>query len=256
MYSIKIFIFNLISKISWLSYILHKSWILITDLRFYIILLKYKYLGQKILSLSDRGQDRWIIKIFELYKSNYNGFFLEIGGGDGFKNSNTFVLEKYHNWKGILVEPDPLQFRKLKKNRKKSISLNELVYDKNTTLPFSINGELSKINFTREKNKKTIKLRTIKLEQLLYKCKAPRVIDYFSLDSEGSEPNILTKSVINKYIFLSITIERITLAHHKLLISNDYTFVKSKIYDSFYVHKKFKNFDKIKKEKFFEFNKK
>ena len=90
----------------------------------------------------------------------------------------------------------------------------------------------------------------------MYKCKAPRVIDYFSLDSEGSEPNILTKSVINKYIFLSITIERITLAHHKLLISNGYAFVKSKIYDSFYVHKKFKNFDKIKKEKFFEFNKK
>ena len=69
--------------------------------------------------------------------------------------------------------------------RKKSILLNELVYDKNTILPFSINGELSKINFTREKNKKTIKIKTIKLEQLLYKCKAPRVIDYFSLDSEG-----------------------------------------------------------------------
>ena len=53
-------------------------------------------------------------------------------------------------------------------------------------------------DFKQEKNKKTIKLKTIKLEQLLYKCKAPRVIDYFSLDSEGSEPNILTKSVINK----------------------------------------------------------
>jgi len=255
-YYAKIFIFNLISKISWLSYILHQSWILITDLRFYIILFNHKYLGQKILSLSDRGQDKWVIKIFELYKSNYKGFFLEIGGGDGFKNRNTFVLEKYHNWKGIIVETDPSQFLKLKKNRKKSISLNELVYDKNTILPFSINGELSKISFTKEKNRKTLRLKTIKLEQLLDKCKAPRVIDYFSLDSEGSEPNILTKSVIKKYIFLSISIERITLAHHRLLISNGYTFVKSKIYDSFYIHKKFNNFNKIKKEKFFEFDKK
>jgi hypothetical protein len=94
------------------------------------------------------------------------------------------------------------------------------------------------------------------LTQLLDKCKAPKVIDYFSLDSEGSESKILTKSAIKNYIFLSISIERATLALHNLLILNGYAFVKSEIYDSFYIHKKFKNFKKIYKEKFFEFDKK
>lgn len=240
----------IISKIPWLTYILHKFWVLITDFRFSIILFKYKFLKLKIKSLSDRGQDKWVVKIFELYKSNYKGFFLEIGGADGFKNSNTFILEKYHGWKGIIVEPDPVNFKKLKKNRNNAILLNKLVYEKNTTLPFLVNGELSQIYFTKEKNKKIFKLKTITLQQLLDNCKAPKIIDYFSLDSEGSEENILTKSAISKYVFLSITIERVTNSLHKLLIANGYVFVQTELYDSFYIHKTFKNFKKIKKEKF------
>jgi len=242
---------QIISKIPWLTYILHKFWVLITNFRFNIILFKYKFLKLKIKSLSDRGQDKWVVKIFELYKSNYKGFFLEIGGADGFKNSNTFILEKYHDWKGILVEPDPVNFKKLKKNRNNAILVNKLVYEKNTTLPFLVNGELSQIYFTKEKNnKKIFKLKTITLKQLLDNCKAPKVIDYFSLDAEGSEENILTKSAIRKYVFLSITIERVTNSLHKLLIANEYAFVKTELYDSFYIHKTLKNFKKIKKEKF------
>ena len=49
-----------------------------------------------------------------------DGFFLEIGACDGFKLSNTLVLEK-HGWKGIVSEPNPIWHNKLI-NRKCIIS--------------------------------------------------------------------------------------------------------------------------------------
>ena len=96
---------------------------------------KYLYfifysLKKEIFSLSDRGQDKWIINIFELKKKPYKGFCLEIGGGDGFANSNTFILEKYHGWKGILVEPDPGQFKKQKIQRPNAILSREVINEK------------------------------------------------------------------------------------------------------------------------------
>ena len=49
-----------------------------------------------------------------------DGFFLEIGACNGFKLSNSLVLEK-HGWKGIVSEPNPIWHNKLI-NRKCIIS--------------------------------------------------------------------------------------------------------------------------------------
>jgi len=46
-------------------------------------------------------------KITEKYLNYDSGFFIEVGGADGYTQSNTWYLEKYKNWKGILVEPNP-----------------------------------------------------------------------------------------------------------------------------------------------------
>lgn len=35
------------------------------------------------------------------------GTFLEAGANDGFTQSNTYLLERHHGWRGILVEPIP-----------------------------------------------------------------------------------------------------------------------------------------------------
>lgn len=251
MYYIKRFFFQQLAKSKYITYILHKTWITYQYIRSNYLYFLFFKLKIKINSLSDRGQDKWIIEIFELKKKPYKGFFLEIGGGDGFSNSNTFILEKYFNWKGILVEPDPNQYKKLKVMRPRTITSNRLIYNGNIKLNFLKNGELSKV-VTPPKNKfknNIITKKAVPLDKLLTYYNTPKVVDFFSLDVEGSEEKILTEDVLNKYIFLSICIERPSLKLHKLLTKKKYTFIKSNLYDFFYIHRNFFNYKKIFKKR-------
>jgi FkbM family methyltransferase len=251
MYYIKTFIFQQIAKSKLITLLLHKLWVFYQYLRSNFLYFKFFKINLSVNSLSDRGQDKWVIKIFNLKKKKYKGFFLEIGGGNGFANSNTFILEKNYYWSGIIVEPDPEQFKKLKFHRPKMILSNSLVYNKVKEIKFFKNGELSKIINTRKNldDRKISKLKTITLKQLLKNNKAPKIIDFFSLDVEGSEDKVLTKEVLSKYIFLSLTIERPSYKLHKLLVKKNYVFIKSSLYDYFYINKKHKFFNDIIKNK-------
>jgi hypothetical protein len=40
------------------------------------------------------------------------GYFVEAGAHDGFTQSNTYLLERRHGWRGLLVEPMPDQGRR------------------------------------------------------------------------------------------------------------------------------------------------
>jgi len=50
-----------------------------------------------------------------------NGFFVEAGGNDGVAQSNTLYFERYHGWRGLLIEPVPELAAQCKSNRPKSI---------------------------------------------------------------------------------------------------------------------------------------
>jgi FkbM family methyltransferase len=246
-YYIKRFFLQQIAKYKLITFILHKAWVIYLVFRSKYLYFLFFKLKKKINSLSDRGQDKWIIDIFDLKKRKYKGFFLEIGGGDGFSNSNSFILENYHDWSGILIEPDPDQFKLLKINRPKTLSSNKLIYDKTTKLNFLKDGELSKIIIEDNKinRKNIINIETITLNNLLSKFKAPKIIDFFSLDVEGSEDKVLIEDVLKNYIFLSLCIERPSSKLHNLLSRYNYVFIRSNLYDYFYINKKFNNFEKL-----------
>ena len=46
------------------------------------------------------------------------GFFLEAGAADGEHLSNTLLFEIRRQWKGMLVEPNPDEFQKLKEKHR------------------------------------------------------------------------------------------------------------------------------------------
>ena len=61
-----------------------------------------------------------IDKKLENYLNFRNGFFIEVGANDGYSQSNTYFLEKFLGWRGILVEGIPSLYEKCKRIRSKS----------------------------------------------------------------------------------------------------------------------------------------
>ena len=100
------------------------------------------------------------------------------------------------------------------------------------------------------------KRKTKTLLSILDDCGAPKIIDFFSLDVEGAETNILKNFPFEKYKFLSLTIERPTEEINKILFSNSYLFVRNNKVDGFYIHTSLKDKINIRYEKFIQINKK
>lgn len=57
------------------------------------------------------------------------GAFVEAGANDGIRQSNTLKLESEFNWKGLLIEPSPAAFERLKMNRPRASSRNVALVD-------------------------------------------------------------------------------------------------------------------------------
>ena len=154
----------------------------------------------KQISTSQLGQDIWVLE-----KTGFkrNGFFVEFGATDGVLLSNSFLLEKEFGWQGICAEPNPKFFEQLKQNRSCIVS-NACISGKT--------GEKVKFVFAQEyggmqkhmaddmhKDKRQayldqgseMVLETISLHDFLIANNAPRKIDYLSIDTEGSEFEIL-----------------------------------------------------------------
>lgn len=55
------------------------------------------------------------------------GFFVEAGANDGFTQSNTYWLERFRGWRGILVEPMPTHHAELRRERPQATIVHALV---------------------------------------------------------------------------------------------------------------------------------
>lgn len=161
-----------------------------------------------IKSYSQAGQEKFVINLLNYKK---NGIFIEVGGMDGIRHSNTYLLENKYNWNGILIEASPVLYNKLKYNRKcftENVLLNndfsnnvEYLYIKNEKGPDGLQGIINNYELNhlqrikKELNEtntiaKILKMNTIPIQVLFDKYKLYN-IDYFSLDVEGSELQIL-----------------------------------------------------------------
>lgn len=170
-----------------------------------------QYLG---LSKSQLRQDLFVLSHLEFKK---NGFFVEFGATNGLDLSNSHLMEKEFGWNGILAEPATCWHNELKFNRTCDIETDCVWIDSKSVLNFNQvdEPELSTINIfsdddshskTRKKGK-TYEVKTISLNNLLKKYKAPKVIDYLSIDTEGSEYEILSHFDFSEYSFKVITCE-------------------------------------------------
>jgi len=191
-------------------------------------------LGQLKHSHSQLRQD-----IFVLSEVNFkrNGFFVEFGATDGLHLSNTYLLEHGFGWRGIVAEPAQIWHAALDKNRQCHIERRCVWSATESDLEFNQvkSAEYSTVSafntcdchhYTRRKGT-GYRVTTISLLELLSKYDAPAVIDYLSIDTEGSEFEILNSFDFNRYQFRVITCEHnftpMRIKIHALLTSHGYT---------------------------------
>jgi FkbM family methyltransferase len=159
-------------------------------------------------------QDLWVD--YEL-KGRRNGFFVEFGGADGVKYSNSYYLETELGWQGIVAEPGRGWHPAIRDNRACFVD-DRCVWTKSgERLTFNqpaiaVHGtidsysESDKLAETR-KDGVRYQVETISLNDLLAHWNAPRRIDYLSIDTEGSELDILQAFDFEAYEIRLITVE-------------------------------------------------
>ena len=172
-----------------------------------------------------------------LMREKSNGYFVEFGAADGIFLSNTYLLEKNFNWTGIVCEPAKSWESSLRANRSSIIDYRCVFHASGLKLPFLDvdNNELSTLQSYSQSDLHASNrtsgdqylVETISLEDLLDQHDAPNVIDYISIDTEGSEFDILKAFNFKKYQFRIITVEHnhteMRTEIYNLLVTNGYT---------------------------------
>jgi FkbM family methyltransferase len=179
-----------------------------------------------VASKSQLSQDLFVLSELDFKE---NGYFVEFGATNGINLSNSYLLEKKFFWNGILAEPAQMWHSALKANRTSAIETKCVWKKSGETIVFNEteNGELSTIDdfsdsdhhLARRESGKRYNVETISLMDLLEHFDAPQSIDYLSIDTEGSEYEILQDFDFERYQFSVITCE------------HNYTPVREKIYN-------------------------
>lgn len=159
-------------------------------------------------------QDLWVS--YEL-KSARRGYFVEFGGADGVKFSNSCYLERELGWTGIVAEPARIWREALFANRRCTIdtrcvwtvSGERLLFNQPPIAAHSTIDAFSDSDGHAETRKagERYEVETVSLADLLAHWDAPRRIDYLSMDTEGSELAILQAFDFSRYDIGLITVE-------------------------------------------------
>jgi len=183
-----------------------------------------------------------------------NGYFVEFGATDGIKFSNSMLLESAYGWTGILAEPGKNWHKALKANRNAIIETRCVWEKSEQILEFNEteSGELSTLEMfssgdmhaSSRISGKRYDVETISLQDLLETNNAPKDIDYLSIDTEGSEFQILRGLDFDKFGFNFISCEHnFTESREKvreLLETNGYLRILEEVslFDDWYINEK------------------
>ena len=198
-----------------------------------------------------------------IFKSKKKGFYLDVGCQHPISNNNTYLLYK-RGWSGINIDLDPKNIRLFNLERPNEINICKCVSSNNSTKdlfffhPGSPINSLEKKTIKNKSNFSLKKIKTFTLNSILKDHKIEH-IDYFNLDVEGHEIDILKNFDIKYYKPKVISVEFIDYQMKKLefknnninqvlqsdlykyFISNDYHFVNWSHADLIFVYKDFRS---------------
>ena len=164
--------------------------------------------------MSHTGQDAWVAEVLRFKR---DGFFLDFGGFEGLLHSNSFYLEKFLGWQGLLVEPNPKPYRSACAVRS-CVTINAALYpESRRSIEFTDSHGFSSLlehqdsdsnrHVRREISAGVIRVDTINPTELLSRFQVPDYIDYLSLDVEGGELDVINNIDMDRYHIALMSIE-------------------------------------------------
>ena len=177
----------------------------------------YEYLG--IPKYSRPGLNGLDLNL-KKYLNFKNGFFIEVGANNGYDQSNTYYLEKFLGWRGVLIEGIPSLYEQCKRTRNNSSVYNcalvsndfcdsfvEMHYaNLMSVVENSLKNQEEQIQHIQaslelQKIDKSCSIRVPArtLESILDEFTNIPQIDFFSLDVEGYELQVLQGLNLDRY---------------------------------------------------------
>ena len=158
------------------------------------------------------------------------------------------------DWNGIAIEPSPVHFEKLKKNRN-CICINKAISNKNDHKEFVevINGYIQMSGIVTDEYKKTLdiimkdprtKMNKLNIKTSTFKeiVGENKIIDYLSIDVEGEEKRILESIDFNYFNIKVLSVENNYPEqnnYNNLLKDKGFTYFDKYGVDEIYYNKKY-----------------
>jgi len=204
-------------------------------------------------SYSQLGQDVFVLRVLGF---PHGGYFIDSGASNGIDASNTYLLEKRFGWRGICVEPDATFFSALVQ-RRSAHCVNCCLYDRDDLVEFVEAGTLGGVLADYHPRllaqatvaydlptgpdgiPPTVSKPTRTIASVLEAFGAPHIIDYWSLDTEGSELRLLRSFPFDTHRVRVITVEHnrypVRAEIRRFLTSRGYVFAHDFGIDDAYV---------------------
>lgn len=200
-------------------------------------------------SRSQIFQDAFVLHVLGTERP---GIFVDFGATDGVSLSNSWLLEAKYGWRGILAEPARTWHADLRANRPDALIETRCVWtETGAELVFreAAEKELSTIDSfasgdSQARNRakaETYVVTTVSLNDMLDELGAPAPFDYLSIDTEGSEFDILSRFDLARYMPRVITVEHNYAPRrrdiHALLTASGYRRVLTEVslFDDWYI---------------------
>jgi FkbM family methyltransferase len=161
-------------------------------------------------------QDLWVL--WETHGKR-EGYFVEFGATNGVSLSNTCLLERSYGWRGILAEPFAVWHAELAHNRTAHVDHRCVWKRSGEKLEFTATPDMPEYAGVsarafddlhaslRARGAQRTQVPSVSLEDLLREHDAPAHIDYLSIDTEGSELDILQAFDFDAWRIDLVTVE-------------------------------------------------
>lgn len=207
---------------------------------------------------SQQGEDKQLLTWFN---GLCNGTYMEMGGLDGKKYSNTYFFNKAPGigWTGVLVELGPKNYAKLVHNRPDELAtVNAAVCDRPRTLHYVERGPVGGIwEFSAQSFREhwwkgltienAVPVPCLPLQEILdtHLSNEKLFFDFFSLDVEGAEFEVLQSLDYERVAFGVIFCEADkhdqlkNMALRTFLLEKGYIFLESRDNSYWFVNRQF-----------------